>query len=63
MGVPEMQLLCPACSDTTLLPVWPARCACGWTGEVAELAQSTRTRSRQFTIYPTPMRFTRRASV
>ena len=60
MWVPEMQLLCPACSDTTLLPVYPPRCRCTWTGTVAELSQSTRTRQRQFTTYPTSMPFTRR---
>lgn len=60
MTIPESELICYACGRlASLLPVYPPRCACGWTGAVADLVASGRTRERQFPAgkYPEAMVF------
>jgi hypothetical protein len=64
VSIPDRELVCPMTTRAeyrdmhhAMLPVDPPRCACGWTGIVAELVASGRTRARQFPPgrYPEPM--------
>lgn len=51
----EHELVCPACGSATL-PVHPPKCSrCGWTGEVADLVRSGKTRERQFPVGKFPV--------
>lgn len=55
----ERRLCCPVpvCSGE-LLPVYPPKCECGWSGTTAkDCGHTNLRRNRQFTVYPTPVRF------